>query len=444
MEIIRDTAGERSFREAIGEQPVHRPAPNLQKSKGNPGPSSAARKEPSKERVPPPAPKAEREGDDSEDSGSDLSEDEIQRLLETSPDFKRIYEAELKKQKGKEQATLAELCQDGGVGLFDYLLAQAVPDVEIEKLPNNKSPRDWTFRDILRMPDSEQREWRLAMADKIDALKSREVFELVELPHGRKAIKGRWVFDIKSDGRKRARFVAKGFSQIEGIDFEALFSPVVRYESVHFVFALAALFGWYMTTVDVKTAFLYGKLDKEIYMDQPEGFVAKGQERKVYRLRKAIYGLKQAARAWWLELEKSVRKLGFIRLHSDSGIFLYRDRKGVVIMVAYVDDIIFFGLKALCDQKKKKFVTIWECRDLGTPTEFLSMTIQYTGDKIQLDQTKYLEKVLERFGMANAKPARTPMIEGYYPEKYEGPNNAVLTRKYQSVIGSLLYLMLGT
>ncbi|KAJ2934251.1 hypothetical protein H1R20_g2855, partial [Candolleomyces eurysporus] len=282
------------------------------------------------------------------------------------------------------------------------------------------------------------------MADEIDALKSRQVFELVELPKNRKTIKGRWVYDIKSDGRKRARFVAKGFSQVEGIDFEALFSPVVRYESVRFVFALAALFGWYMTAVDVKTAFLYGKLDEEIYMDQPEGFVAKGQERKVYRLHRAIYGLKQAARAWWLELEKSVRKLGFKRLHSDSGIFIYRDQEGVVIMVAYVDDIIFFGLKVLADQKKKEFMRVWECRDLGTPTEFLSMTIQYDGNTIKLDQTKYLEKVLERFGMANAKPARTPMVEGYYPAKYEGPNNAVLTRKYQSVIGSLLYLMLGT
>ncbi|KAJ2926174.1 hypothetical protein H1R20_g10929, partial [Candolleomyces eurysporus] len=250
------------------------------------------------------------------------------------------------------------------------------------------------------------------MADEIDALRSREVFELVELPKGRKTIKGRWVYDIKSDGRKRAQFVAKGFSQVEGIDFEALFSPVVRYESVRFVFALAALFGWYMTAVDVKTAFLYSKLDEEIYMDQPEGFTAKGQEQKVYRLHRAIYGLKQAAR--------------------------------VVIMVAYVDDIIFFGLKVLADQKKMEFMRVWECRDLGTPTEFLSMTIQYDGNTIKLDQTKYLEKVLERFGMANAKPARTPMVEGYYPAKHEGPNNAVLTRKYQSVIGSLLYLMLGT
>ncbi|RXW12266.1 hypothetical protein EST38_g13586 [Candolleomyces aberdarensis] len=214
------------------------------------------------------------------------------------------------------------------------------------------------------------------MSEEIDALKGWQVFELVDLPKGRRAIRGKWVFDIKSDGRKRARYVAKGFSQIEGIDFKALFSPVVRYESVRFMFALAAIFGWYMTAVDVKTAFLYGKLDEEIYMEQPEGFHQKGQERKVYRLHRAIYGLKQAARAWWLELEQSVKKMGFTQLHSDSGIFVFHSKQGMVIMIAYVDDIIFFGKKILADEKKAEFMKKWECRDLGSPTKFLSMRIK--------------------------------------------------------------------
>ncbi|RXW13284.1 hypothetical protein EST38_g12566 [Candolleomyces aberdarensis] len=251
------------------------------------------------------------------------------------------------------------------------------------------------------------------MSEEIDALKGRQVFELVDLPKGRRAIRGRWVFDIKSDGRKRARYVAKGFSQIEGIDFEALFSPVVRYESVQFVFALAAIFGWYMTVVDVKTAFLYGKLDEEIYMEQPEGFHQKGKERKVYRLRRAIYGLKQAAH---------------------SGIFVFHSKQGMVIMIAYVDDIIFFGKKTLADEKKTEFMEKWECRDLRSPTEFLSMRIKVDKDKIFLDQSIYLEKVLDRFGMTNAKPARTPMVEGYYPLKHDGQPDLQLTRKYQSVI----------
>ncbi|KAJ2923304.1 hypothetical protein H1R20_g13789, partial [Candolleomyces eurysporus] len=108
-------------------------------------------------------------------------------------------------------------------------------------------------------------------------------------------------------------------------------------------------------------AFLYGKLDEEIYMEQPEGFYHKGQERKVYRLRRAIYGLKQAARAWWQELEQSVKKMGFVRLNADSGIFIFCSKRGVVILIAYVDDIIFFGKKALANEKKAEFMLKWEC-----------------------------------------------------------------------------------
>jgi hypothetical protein len=121
----------------------------------------------------------------------------------------------------------------------------------------------------------------------------------------------------------------------------ALFSPVVRYESVRFVFALAAVLGWFMTAVDVKTAFLYGKLDEEIYMEQLEEFPVKGHATKVYRLKRAIYGLKQAARAWWAQLAESAKAMGFKGLWADTGIYIYRSQKGVVIMIAYVDDIIF-------------------------------------------------------------------------------------------------------
>ena len=109
----------------------------------------------------------------------------------------------------------------------------------------------------------------------------RKVFELADLPKGHKAIKNCWVFTTKSDGRKKARLVAKGFSQIEGINFDQIFSPVVWYESVRLLLAAAALEGWHIEGLDVKSAFLYGQLDEEIYMEQPEGFKIHGQEWKV-------------------------------------------------------------------------------------------------------------------------------------------------------------------
>ena len=107
------------------------------------------------------------------------------------------------------------------------------------------------------------------------------------------------------------------------------------------LFALASIEHWHLQALDVKTAFLYGKLDKEIYMQQPEGFIIKGDEKKVLHFRRAIYGLKQAALAWWKELEASMKRMGFARLISDAGIFIHRRLK--VIVIAYVDNCIFMG-----------------------------------------------------------------------------------------------------
>ena len=158
-----------------------------------------------------------------------------------------------------------------------------------------------------------------------------------------------------------------------------------------------------MEAVDVKTAFLYGKLDEEIYMQQPEGFKLKGQETKVLCLLRAIYGLKQAALAWWKELESSMKRLGFQHTASDAGVFFAYIGKDLVVVIVYVDDAIFFGknLKAV-KKVKQTFMTMWECHDLGKATEFLRMKIRHEGKKIFLDQTAYLDKVVEHFGMSNA------------------------------------------
>ena len=119
------------------------------------------------------------------------------------------------------------------------------------------------------------------MNDKIKSLHERKVWELVDLPKGRHTIKGRWVFAVKSDGCKKARFIAKGFTQIFGIDYEETFSPVARFERFQLLLSLAALYDWEIEALDVKTAYLFGELDEEIYMDQPEDFIVKAQEKKV-------------------------------------------------------------------------------------------------------------------------------------------------------------------
>ena len=117
-------------------------------------------------------------------------------------------------------------------------------------------------------------------------------------PKGRKIIKNHWVFDIKSDKQKKARLVAKGFSQVEGVNYNKIFSPVICYETVQLMLALAALENWHITGIDIKTAFLYEKLDEELFMEQLKGFSEPGQECKVLCLKHTIYGLKQAALKW--------------------------------------------------------------------------------------------------------------------------------------------------
>jgi len=180
---------------------------------------------------------------------------------------------------------------------------------------------------------------------------------------------------------------------------------------------MAALHDWHITGLDVRNAFLYGELDEEIYMEQPEGFKALGREEAVFLLIKALYGLKQAGLAWWRTLRESMIELGFENLLSDAGLYIFRDEHGFVITVIYVDDAIFCGPnKSLVQELKNKFMKRWEVRDLGDVTEFLRMRIIRVGRTINIDQCDYLKTVLQRCGMQNAKSTTTPLPAGYMPE----------------------------
>jgi hypothetical protein len=280
----------------------------------------------------------------------------------------------------------------------------------------------------------------------MEALRDRHVFDLVDLPKNKKPISNRWVFDTKADGRKRARLVAKGFQQKEGIDYNAIFSPVVRYETVRLMIALGALENWHFEALDVKTAFLYGTLNEEVYMKQPEGFVIRGKEDKVFHLKKAIYGLKQASYSWWEELKNSMSQLGFQHTQSDAGVFVRKYKNGdKVIAIIYVDDALFASSnKKLALEAKSQFMKKWECRDLGEAKEFLGMQIHRDGKTISLSQTKYLKQVLERFRMQNCKFAKTPLPSGWRGTKNHEQASPDFRLRYQAIIGSLLYLMIGT
>jgi hypothetical protein len=182
--------------------------------------------------------------------------------------------------------------------------------------------RKWSHHDVLALPKAEQNVWSVAYQEELEALWKREVFgPLMDLAKGKKAIGTQWVHTVKSDGRKKACLVAQGFTQREGVDFDEVFLPVVRFETVRIMLALAALEDWHISAVDVRNTYLYGQLNEELHVCQPEGFKIPGQENKVQHLLRALYGLKQAGLVWWRELAKSmVEELGFEAINSDTGV----------------------------------------------------------------------------------------------------------------------------
>ena len=139
------------------------------------------------------------------------------------------------------------------------------------------SPKEWTYGDLLKLPKECLDEWKATCERELDALNRWHIFNLVECPKGQKVIRNCWVFNIKDHGQKRAHLVTKGFSQVEGMDYNQVFSPVVCFETVRLTISMAALENWVMHGLDVCNAYLYSKLDEEIYMEQPEGFSVPGK-----------------------------------------------------------------------------------------------------------------------------------------------------------------------
>lgn len=164
------------------------------------------------------------------------------------------------------------------------------------------------------------------MQAEIEAVEKNGTWELTKLPKGREAIDLKWIYKIKRDAdgnitKHKARIVAKGYVQKKGVDFDEVFAPVTRIEMIRFLLALAAKGNWEVHHLDVKTAFLNGELEEEVFVKQPEGFIKKGQEHLVYRLLKALYGLRQAPRAWYSKLNKCLEGLGFVRCDYEQAVY---------------------------------------------------------------------------------------------------------------------------
>ncbi|KAH9760757.1 Integrase catalytic domain-containing protein [Citrus sinensis] len=259
--------------------------------------------------------------------------------------------------------------------------------------------------------------WMTAMQEEIEALHKNKTWELIPLPRGRKAIENKWVYKVKRDGndqveRYRARLVVKGYAQKEGIDFNEIFSPVVRLTTVRIVLAMCATFDLHLEQLDVKTAFLHGELKEEIYMLQPKGFAETGKENLVCRLNKSLYGLKQAPRCWYKRFDSFIMSFGYNRLSSDHCAYYKRfEDNDFIILLLYVDDMLVAGLnKDRIQELKAQLAREFEMKDLGPANKILGMQIHRDRNnrKIWLSQKNYLKKILRRFNMQDYKSISTP------------------------------------
>lgn len=302
-----------------------------------------------------------------------------------------------------------------------------------------------TFKEAIQRDDSV--EWQKAMANEMKSLADNKVWKLCELPPNRKALPCKWVYRIKRnpDGtidKYKARLVVKGFRQRKGIDYEQTFSPVARMATIRALLSVSAKENLYLTQFDVSTAFLNGKLQEEIYMNQPDGY--NDGTSRVCLLQRSLYGLKQAPRCWNSCFEEILLEKGFVQCAADSCLFTKKVGDKKILITLYVDD----GLVATTDKDlAEQFL-----EDLRSSLKITSKPASYylgleiarrEDGSILIKQESYTKKILERFGMSQCNPVSTPIEKGSTGLTSE-EERASERFPYREAVGALAYLMTGT
>ena len=308
----------------------------------------------------------------------------------------------------------------------------------------NKIREPKTYKEAATNP-----KWIEAMNLEVEALNRNETWdEITELPVGRKAIRGKWVFKIKykSNGeieRYKARWVAKGYNKKEGVYYDETFSPVVKIVTVRCLLSVAVQHGWSVFQMDVNNAFLYGELDEDVYMCLPEGYCDVNDTR-VCKLKKSLYGLKQAPRKWNEKLTSVLIENGFEQSKNDFSLFI-KNKNGIFIaLLVYVDDIVITGNNVQAINEVKAFMgSKFLIKDLGKLKYFLGIEVLNSDGNMFLTQRKYCLELLAEFGMLACKPCNTPIETKECSAK---PDQVIVDvpltgiTNYQKLVGKLIYL----
>ena len=240
----------------------------------------------------------------------------------------------------------------------------------------------------------------------------------------------------------KARLVVKGYTQQHGVDYTKVFALAARMETIQLVVALAAQRGWTIYQLDMKFAFLHGKLNEVVFVEQPCGYLQKGNEQKVYKLKKELYGLKQAPRAWYNRIEAYFMKEGFEKCDYEHTLFIKTSKEGKVLIISlYVDDLIFTGNDELMfTEFKNSMKHEFDMIDLGKMRYFLGLEVLQRFDGVFINQKKYALEVLQLFGMDKSNSVHNPIVPGFKLVKDEG-GVKVDKNYYKQIVGSLMYLI---
>ncbi|GKA97762.1 retrovirus-related pol polyprotein from transposon TNT 1-94 [Tanacetum coccineum] len=287
--------------------------------------------------------------------------------------------------------------------------------------------------------------WFQAMQDEIHEFDRLEVWELVPRPIYVMVIALKWIYKVKLDEygdvlKNKARLVAKGYRQEEGIDFEESFAPVARIEAIRIFIANAATKNMIIYQMDVKTAFLNGDLQEEVFVSQPEGFEDQENPTHVYRLKKALYGLKQAPRAWYDTLLKFLLANNFFKGAVDPTLFTRKSGKHILLVQIYVDDIIFASTDHnACNIFSKEMSSKFQMSMMGQMSFFLGLQVSQSPGGIFINQAKYALETLKKYGMDLSDPVDTPMVDRLKLDE-DLMGIPVDQTRFRGMVGSLMYL----
>jgi Reverse transcriptase (RNA-dependent DNA polymerase) len=401
--------------------------------------------------MPPPAPAITPPPSPSLSANDSGSEDELNLLLNPQSDDELEYADVVQAGMGFlfEEKEFAYLSWDQALDFAFSTSEQAFKTSCHDGEPNS-------YAEAMTRPEEERKLWHKAALDELQALIENGTFDLVQLPPGRKAIGSRWVFKVKknADGsieRLKGRLVAQGFSQRPGFDFTETFAPTPKWAALRAILALAALEDLHLESVDISSAFLNGKLEEEVYMRQPEGFVEKGKD-WVWRLQKSLYGLKQAGRCWHKKLNEVLESMGFKRIVCEHSIWIFGKDEMRIIIPVFIDDMTIAAksmdsIKQVISELKSHF----KLRELGPTSWLLGVEIIRDRSKrtLSLSQHQYVLSLLERFGMSDCNPVVTPMDPGLKLSSTMSPTSSKDIEEMHSVpylqaVGALMYLATAT